>query len=1040
MAIARKTTLACLITLLCAGQLVAQTGSISGQVTDAMTTEPIADARVEIEGTQRGTTAGPDGTFLLSGVAAGTHRVTARLIGYAPATLELTVSAGLTTTAQFALQRQAVVMDAIVVTGYGAQRRAAITGSVASVNADEANVGVISNADQLLQGRVAGIQITQNHGEPGAGNQIRIRGSNSITASNEPLYVIDGVVVDNRPTESSGIGIGGGAGDVGSFSQAALPRSPLNLINPNDIESITVLKDAAAAAIYGTRGANGVILIETKQGQRGRTTFEYDGYVSVGSPARYLDLLSGAEYRAFVEEQVAAGNLDPARLANLGSANTDWEREVTRTAVTHNHNVAFSGGTETTQYRASLNYMNQEGVTLSSGFERWQGRLNATHQAWEDRLQLRLNLTASHMSNDYVPFENTGGFEGGVFQNMVQFNPTQPVVEIDPATGDTTFYELGTGTQSVRNPVAMTDQIADAAGTTRVLANLRTQWEVIPTLRFQLIVGVDRSESTRREYYPLTSPVGAQWNGLARQQSRELTTTTLQTLLTWSDRFGGGHELEVIGGYEFNDYHIDQFRAETRDFLTDAFSFDNLTAGANEQAPSSEVTDNRLIGFFGRVTYGFNDKYFLTGVLRRDGSSRFGANHKWATFPAISASWRIGQEDFMRGGLFSELRFRVGYGLQGNEAVAPYASLLLLAPSDGDSYPFGDVKTVGVAPTRAANPELKWEQTSQFNIAIDYGLWNNTVSGTFEYYVKNTDDLLLTVPVPQPAVQGDRLENIGKVKNSGFEALLDAVLINKRNLTWDAGIVFAAEKNEVVDLGGRTFITNGGVSGQGQSGQVSQRILPGYALGTFYGPEFVEVNAAGEQVFNDYDASGNLVGTTTAVGADDFVVIGDANPDFTLGLRSMLTWGSFDASFIFRWEQGRDVFNNTALVHGARSNVLQDKNFLRSSLDDGDAIDQPAVFSSRWIESGSFGRLQNLTVGYTFVLPGWLSGRGNTARVFVATDNLFLITGYSGYDPEAHSSSGPGREADGLGLASRGIDYLSYPRARTFTAGIRFAF
>jgi iron complex outermembrane receptor protein len=693
--------------------------------------------------------------------------------------------------------------------------------------------------------------------------------------------------------------------------------------------------------------------------------------------------------------------------------------------------------------------MNQEGVALNSSLERWQGRLNGTHFAWNDRLQLRLNLTASHISNEYIPFENTGGFEGGVFQNMLQFNPTQPVTVTDTSTGEEEFYEIGPGTQSVRNPVAMTEQIADLAGTTRVLGNLRAQFEVVPSLIFQLIVGADRSESTRREYYPAANPVGANWNGLARQTSRELTSITLQTLLTWSGRFGNGHELEILGGYEFNDNNVDQFRAEARDFSTDAFGFDNLAAGGQLVSPFSFVTDSRLIGFFSRVSYGLNDRYFLTGVIRRDGSSKFGANHKWATFPALSASWRIAEEDFLRGGLFSELRLRAGWGLQGNEAVAPYASLLLLAPSDGDSYPFGDQKTVGVAPTRAENPELKWEQTSQVNIALDFGFAGNTISGSVEYYVKNTSDLLLTVPVPQPSVQGTRLENIGKIRNKGLEAILDALLINKRNLTWDAGLVFAAENNEVVDLGGRTFITNGGVSGQGQSGQVSQRIMPGSPLGTFFGPEFVGINAAGEQLFNQYDVvrdadgietSRTLVGETTLATADDFVPIGDANPDFVLGLRSRLTWGGFDAGFILRWEQGRDVFNNTALVHGVKSNGLQDKNFLRSALDDDDAITQPAVFSSRWIEDGSFMRLQNITVGYTFELPGWLSGRGNTARVYMSADNLLLITGYSGYDPEVRSASGPGREATGLGQTARGIDYLSYPRARTFTTGIRFSF
>lgn len=1010
------------------GSLVAQTGVISGRVVDATSATAISGATIQIEELRRSTTTGVDGTFRLADVPVGTHRVTARVIGYGPVTQQVSVQAGQTTALEFSLERQVVVMDAVVVTGYGAQRRAEITGSVASVDATEADVGVISNPDELIQGRVAGVHITQNHGEPGAGVQIRVRGGTSISASNEPLYVIDGVPVQNLPTEPGGVGIGG---------SPALPRNPLNLINPKDVESITVLKDASAAAIYGARGANGVILIETKQGVRDRTVFEYDGYVSVATPARRLDLLNGDEYRAFIQDQVAAGTLPATRLSSLGSANTDWEREVTRSAVMHNHNLSFSGGTEATQYRASLNYMNQQGVALSSGWERFQGRLNGTHYAWNDRLQLRVNLTSSHVRHDYLPFENTGGFEGGVFQNMVVFNPTQPVMVADPATGDSVFYEIGTGRQSVRNPVAMARQILDFANTTRTLGNVRAQLDVLSNLHAQLIVGVDRSESIRRTYFPKASPVGAEWNGRALQESRELTGVTFQSLLTFREQFAGVHDLEVVAGYEFNDYTIDLFGADARDFLTDAFGYDNLSAGAQREPPFSYREDRRLVGFFGRAVWGFRDRYFLTGVLRRDGSSRFGADNKWATFPAISASWRIGEEDFMATSPFSELRLRVGYGLQGNEAVPAYASLITLAP--GDRYVFGNTAVVGVAPTRNPNPSLKWEKTSQFNVAVDYGLANNRISGSFEYYVKNTSDLLLEVTVPQPAIVERRFENIGKVRNSGLEATFDALLINKANVTFEAGLVFAAERNEVVDLGGRNFITTGFVSGQGQSGQVSQRILPGHPLGTFYGPEYVGVDNTGKQLFNQYqvqrdslgrEISRTLIGTTTTPSGDDFVPIGDANPDFTVGIRGQLAWGRLDASFIGRWEQGRDVFNNTALVYSTKGNALQDKNFLKAALADPIGINEPAIFSSRWIEDGSFFRLQNVTVGYRFDLPAFIS-TARAARVYVSSDNLLLLSGYSGYDPEAHSESG---------LASRGIDYLSYPRARTFTAGLQLSF
>jgi iron complex outermembrane receptor protein len=457
--------------------------------------------------------------------------------------------------------------------------------------------------------------------------------------------------------------------------------------------------------------------------------------------------------------------------------------------------------------------------------------------------------------------------------------------------------------------------------------------------------------------------------------------------------------------------------------------------------PFSWREESRLVSFFTRTNFSFADRYFLTGVLRYDGSSRFGAGNKWALFPAVSASWRISDEPFMGARPFglSELRIRAGFGLQGNQAVPPYASLILLETAGNARYVFGEAPVTGVAPVRNPNPDLKWEETAQFNIALDYGFRDNLISGSLEYYVKNTSDLLLTVAVPQPAVVSDRLENIGKVRNRGVEFSLDGQVLNRSDLNVMAGLVFSADRNEVVDLGGRTFIATGNVSGQGQSGQVSQRIMPGFALGTFFGPEFVGVNDEGKQLFNQYeverDADGRvirreLIGQTTAPSGDDYVVIGDANPDFTIGLRSQANWGRFDASLLVRAEQGRDVFNNTALVYSTKGNALQDKNFLASALDDPTGISEPAIFSSRWIEDGSFVRLQNVTVAYTFDLPG-LATAGRNTRVYVSADNLLMLTGYSGYDPEVHAE---------VGLASRGIDYLTYPRPRTFTAGVRVSF
>ena len=1010
------------------------TGTITGTVIDGTTRAPIAGASVVVDGTTLGAHTRANGTFLLSGVPAGSQRLSVSLIGYTRHEQEVTVPAGGSVTVQVALQAEAVALGQIVVTGYGTQRREAITGSVATVDVEEANVGLVTNANEMIQGRVAGVHITVNNGEPGAGQQIRIRGGTSISASNEPLYVIDGVPVQNVSTEP------GGGIDIGG--EPSLPRSPLNLINPSDIESITILKDASASAIYGSRAANGVVLIETKKGQRGTVSTEYSGYVAVSAPSNYLDLLNGNEYRNFVQQHPSVPDGTRANLlADLGTANTDWEREMTRSAISHNHDVAFSGGSDRTRYRASLNYQDQQGVTLSSGLERVQGRLNAVHSAWDDRLRLGLNLTSSHVEHDYLAYETGGGFEGGVFINMVNFNPTNPVMVIDEGTGLPTYYEVA-GQTSVRNPVGLAEQIDDVSSTTRTLGNISADLELLPGLTGRVNVGVDRSEAVRRAYVPAASPAGAQWNGRARQEQLGNTGLTLQTLLTLQRPIGETQNIEVVGGYEYNDYSRGGFGAEGRDFVTDAFNFHNLGGGAQLVRPFSWHEDSRLVSFFSRANYSLNDRYYLTGVVRYDGSSRFGAGNKWALFPAISGSWRISEEDFLRDGPFSDLRLRAGFGLQGNEAVPAYASLLRLETSGGAAYGFGDQPVVGVTPVSNRNPNLKWEETAQFNVAVDYGFLGNRYSGSVEYYVKNTTDLLLEVVVPQPAPAERRIENVGEIRNTGLELTFDADLMNREAMQWSAGLVFAADRNEVVDLGPYQFITSGLVSGQGQSGQVSQRIMPGEPLGTFFGPRFVRVCGSGDvstvgctvgqQLFTDFQ-DGQAAGLITSGGlsGDDFVKIGNANPDYSLGLRSALGWGNLDASMFLRGEIGQDVFNNTALVYQTKSNALQGKNFLKAAMDDPDAISEPAVFSSRWIEDGSFLRLQNITLGYTFdELP--IVGGARQARFFVSGDNLLLLTGYSGLDPEVHSTHG--------GLAVRGIDYLAYPRARTVTAGVRMAF
>jgi iron complex outermembrane receptor protein len=1011
-----------LIALRWAAQLgaQAQTGAVAGQVTDSLTQRPLVGVEVSIPGVTRRAVTDQEGRFSLAGVPVGPQIVQTALIGYGQQRKAVDVTDGGVATVDFTLRPQAALLEAVVVTGYGTQRREAITGSVSTIEATSARPAVTTNVDQIVQGRAAGVQITQNSGEPGSGVQVLIRGGSSISASNSPLYVVDGVPINNVATEPEA--------NSASIGAPPPPRNPLNMIDPSDVASITVLKDAASAAIYGSRAANGVILIETRRGRSaGGPTIEYDGYAATASPARRLDVLNGAEYDQFVRQQVTAGNLDPIHLTKLGGFNTDWERAVTRSAVTHGHNLAFTGGTEDTRYRASMNYLNQEGVAISSGLERIQGRISATHQDFSGRLRLGLNVTTSRVNNTYLTFEQTGGFEGGVFQNVAIFNPTQPVTVTD-STG-THFYE--SGSTSVRNPVALADQLINLGQTTRTLANTSADFDLATGLTARVNVGLDHSGGQRQEYYPNANPVGvALGGGLARQSNLDNSTRTLQTTLAYNRSIGEGNTLDFVGGYEYTKNTKNLVRAQGTGFFTDAFSFNNLGSAVTRE-DSSDAAEDRLVSFFSRANIGIKDRFFVTGVLRDDGSSKFAAGHKWALFPALSGSWRLSQEGFMANGPFSDLRLRVGWGLTGNPGVPSYQSLLLLQGSTGATYPWGDTPHGGVIPFTCANPDLKWEQSSQVDAAVDFSLLGSRLSGSVEYYNKHTKDLLLDVSVSQPATCSTRLENVGRLQSHGLELSLDAVAMSRPGMIWRAGLVFSADRGKVVSLGPNTFITSGFVSGQGQSNQVSERIMPGQPLGTFFGPVFSGWDALGHQLFTCAATTPGCVnGTTTTPAASDYAIIGNANPDFTLGVHSDVTWGRFDISVLVRASVGQDVFNNTALVYSTKGNALQDKNFLRPALTDLTGIHEPAIYSSRWIEGASFVRLQNVTVGYDLNLP-LLTRTARSARVYVSADNLLLLTGYSGLDPEVHADAG---------LATRGLDYLSYPRPRTVTGGLRLTF
>ncbi|HJQ21424.1 MAG TPA: SusC/RagA family TonB-linked outer membrane protein [Gemmatimonadaceae bacterium] len=1055
MAVVRKVLPVIVGALLSATQAGAQgTGNISGKVVDSASAQPLVGVQVTVDGTDRRGLTREDGGYMITGVSEGSHVVRARRIGYAGRSATVSVSAASTATADFALAQQVAALSEVVVTGYGTQRREAISGSVSTVDADAANVGVITNANQMLQGRVAGVQMVTNSGEPGAGAQIRIRGGTSISASNDPLYVIDGVPMQNESIAPDAPGI--------ASINSALPRSPLNSINPDDIESITVLKDASATAIYGSRGANGVVLIQTKKTAGVSGQMEYQTYIAAASPSKSLGLMTGSDYDKFVRDQYAIYKADstanpsasgwaglPATaVASLGGANTDWEKAIERTGIATNHDLSFSGGSSTTQYRASLNYFKQEGVIISNGLERYQGRINGSHDAFSGRLRMNLNLMAARVVNDYAPYENTGGFLGGLFTNMVIMNPTKPVTCANVIASDVLgtafcsgksagdYYQTGSGAIDVKNPVGMANQWDDVAPENRVLGNLTGSISLREDLTAQTTLGIDYTNAVRRTFAPRLSPVGAQYNGYARQAERDLQDANFQQLLTYTPHMDN-QEIEVVGGYEYTAISNRGFDAQMQGFITDAFGVNNLAAGtqASSPAPTSYLVDSKLASFFSRANYGYKGKYYLTGVIRYDGSSRLAEGHQWATFPAIGGTWRLSEEDFFKGGMFSTLALRAGWGKQGNQSISPYETKLLLRADPGAVYPIGNVLTTGLRAAQVGNPDLKWETAEQVNVGLDWGLANERFTGVLDVYQKTTHDLLLEVDVPQPAVVQTRFENIGSLRNRGVEATFNTPLISRGSRSLSLELVGTFERNKLISLGdtARKYINTGFVSGQGQSGQYSQRIAVGQPIPSFFAPVFLRVETTGsnkgKQVFSCVAASAGCVNGETFSPTDaDRQFVGSANPDFTLGLSNRGGWDAFDFSWLWRGEFGGKVFNNTALVYQTKSDALQGRNFLKAALNDPDALSEPAKFSTRWIEDRTFVRLQNLTLGYT--VPTRLTS-GHQTRVFVSGDNLLLLSGYSGYDPEVYSPNG---------LASRGMDYLTYPRARTFTLGARAQF
>jgi TonB-linked SusC/RagA family outer membrane protein len=965
--------------------------SVTGKITGDKG-EPLPGVTVKVKNTNIAVASNNNGEYKIT-VPDGEALVFS-FIGYEP----LEVAVNNREVINVTLKAQNTGLNEIVVIGYGTQKQKDLTGAVSFVSSDNFNKGPQLTPQQLLQGKASGVNISQNSGKPGGANTIRIRGGQSITQSNEPLYVIDGVPIAVANLGQSNISATGT--DV--FDMEAI--NPLQTLNPNDIESISVLKDASATAIYGSRAANGVIVITTKGGKVGKAQVSYNGSVGVSNVAKKLDMLDAGEYRSLVKSL----NLP---LDDKGG-NTNWQDQIYRKAYSHDHNIALSGGTEKTAYRTSVGYGKQQGIVLNSNIEQVNVLSSLTHKALNDRLKFDLKLNYGQNKSNVAPISNTVGSELGTSMNYEAyvFNPTYPVYDPAGAYYNIPPYRV--------NPVSFSTELTDQKFNQRILGNMTTSYKIIDPLSINVTLGYTRSSTERNSYIDKSkgnSPLGNGLNGYASMQKYADYSKLMETILRFSKNYGK-HDIEALAGYSYQYFYGENSRITANNFLSDNFKWNALQSAGTISSVSSGAGSNKLISMYGRANYNYDNRFLVTATLRRDGSSRFSEGNKWGYFPSGSVAWRLSQEKFFHVKAISDLKLRVSYGITGNQEIGNLLSLNLLTPSS-QGYIIGGQRVTIIGQSQLANPGLKWESTKQLDIGVNFGLFNNRVHGTFDYYKKKTNDLLLSIQLPQPSPVTRQTVNVGSVENKGFEVELGGAVIQNNMFGWDINVVFSRNINKVLSLSSSLYkgadIQLSPVQGL-VSGGNTQLITPRQPLGTFYGPLYTGLNAQGLET---YAPGGNRI-------------LGNAQPNFTYGISNTFSYKNLTLVANLRGMSGNKVYNLTGNNFGYKK-LLPGRNVLASAANDGVSVSQTQTFSSRWIESGSFLRLDNATLSYNFDVK---SKSFSNLRVFANGQNLFLITKYKGLDPEVNA------EISRTGTAPLGIDYLGYPRAKTYSLGVNVTF
>ena len=952
-------------------------------------------ATVYEKGTTNGTITDFDGNFTLN-VSQPSAVIVFSFIGMT--TIEMNYSGQ--ATMDVVLEEETIGLEEVVAVGYGVQRKSDLTGASSRLTEENMNKSIALSPVEMMQGRVSGVNIIQNSGEPGTGMTVRVRGSHSIRSGQEPLYVVDGIPLDNADVTPNG-GTSAGINESSNLN-------PLSFLNTEDIESIDILKDASSTAIYGARGANGVVIITTKKGNKGVATLSYDGYVGVANIREKLDMLSAAEFRSYTKA-------DGTKLEDRGN-NTDWQDEIFATGITQSHNLSYGGGTEDFTYQTSLGYLDQEGIIESTGIQKLNGKIKVTQKAFEGRLNLEGSLIASHIEDDRAAIGETGGFEGDLILAALKLNPTFPI-----------FNDNGTYYQAAidrRNPVAMINLFDDKTQTDRLLSNLSAELEIIPNLRYRLNVGFDRTVAERRvnqdqELTYLSNKGEADINGITASNR------LIENYVTYLKDMGEVHSFNFLLGHAYQYFKVSTSELNVNGFTvkdvkyTDELQYGNFsTALAN-----SSAVERELQSFFGRVNYSYLDKYLLTLTGRLDGSSKFGENNKYGFFPSAAVAWRISEESFMEGNtLFSNLKLRLGWGLTGNQEIPEKISQLAVGTQTNANGYFNAALLPGITYLRTPNPDLKWETTMQTNIGLDFGILENRISGTIDYFNKITEDVLLEIPSKQPSPTNTQWLNVPDLEiiNNGLELGLNGQLIDQTDLSLELGANFTFINNEVKKLP-VTLIQTGVASGQGLSDTRVQIITNGQPVGTFYG-----------MVFEGLDANGVSTYKKDANGVDVKEYLGSALPDFTYSFNAVLKFKNLDFSMFWYGSGGNKVYNNTANTLFFKGPLNNGYNVTREVLESNESPGNSNAFSSRFVEDASFLRFANATLGYRFTNTSlkWIKG----ARVYVTGNNLLVITDYTGFDPEVSV------DANVNNVPSLGIDYTTFPKARTFTFGVNLQF